>query len=827
MDFLTFLLAIVAGYLWWQLRELAGRVRDAESERKRLEQSVAFLIGKATAEQASPAPMPAPDRPVSTAAMASAAAAANPPLPASLAPPAPGRTPTLEPAPSLTGVDREGFRCPLGPRDRPPPPPLARKLGAKRRQASPSPVLWAGPAMASDRGGTSPVSARPAVPSGPSVQAKILARLGLSPTEDGKAPTRAAVEAWLEGRMLAVVGGIALTLGAAFFLSLAFSRGWITEPMRVLIGLGGGITAIVLGELAFMRVKGVLGHVLLAVGLAVVSLSLFAATRLFGLIPAEVGVAGALLAAIVAAAIAIRHDSELVAAFGLIAVLAAPPLLGATPTLVTIFFLATALVGTTVIALFRTWIWLPPLAFLLAAPQVASSTVGGESVPVAMATIAGFWLLNTIAAGGEEIRHPTDRLRPSTVTLLLANTAFTLWAGTTVLDGAYAHWRGSFVAAVALANLALGLGLLVRQGDRHPFGLVVAATGVASITMAVPIQFGATWVPVAWAAEAVALTWVATRFRHPHAAGAALVLGALSLGHLLVIEYPVTQIAVGYDRTWPFVGPEGLTFAFLLGAAAVAGLIVRTTWVCVWLGVIGLLTTAYVLPFETSGAWLVGAWSGLAVAGIAAWRFLIRPRLDPNYAERGFSALGLAAWARPIEQLVVALSRTSGVAFVATALLLASLSLGYLLLVEYPLDAIAAGFDRTWPFVGPQGLAYAFVIGAVFVAGLIVRATWFRVLLVIVGIGLTTYVLPFELSGTALVVAWSALTVASMAVWRFAIAPRRPVDFVERNFAAVGSARPAQDGRRSGRRHERHRSSGVRLDRALANLPRDPSPGHR
>ena len=177
--------------------------------------------------------------------------------------------------------------------------------------------------------------------------------------------------------------------------------------------------------------------------------------------------------------------------------LAAPPLLGATPTLVTMFFLATALVGTTVIALFRTWIWLPPLAFLLAAPQVASSTVGGESVPVALATIAGFWLLNTIAAGGEEIRHPTDRLRPSTVTLLLANTAFTLWAGTTVLDGAYAHWRGSFVAAVALANLALGLGLLVRQGDRHPFGLVVAATGVASITMAVPIQFGATWVPVA------------------------------------------------------------------------------------------------------------------------------------------------------------------------------------------------------------------------------------------------------------------------------------------------------------------------------------------
>ena len=35
------------------------------------------------------------------------------------------------------------------------------------------------------------------------------------------------------GRALAWVGGIALVAAAIFFLSLAFSRGWITEPMRV------------------------------------------------------------------------------------------------------------------------------------------------------------------------------------------------------------------------------------------------------------------------------------------------------------------------------------------------------------------------------------------------------------------------------------------------------------------------------------------------------------------------------------------------------------------------------------------------------------------
>jgi uncharacterized membrane protein len=789
MDFVTILLVGVALYLWYRVRRLSDRIQAEEQARVRVQQELAGVISHLTGgRQEAPAAATGPGVVLPTVPAAPAdrlAAAMGSATPASGALWGPG----IGAPPPL--------RDTVGPQHRPAPqvarPPQVAKPVQVPPPAQVAPRARAAPARppqpkATERSAQAAFASQPATvvaPSGPSPALRLLERLGLTPADDGSGLSRAAIEAWLEGRLLAVVGGVALTLGAAFFLSLAFSRGWITEPMRVLIGLAGGSVAIALGELAFMRVKGILGHVLLAVGLSVVSLSLFAATRLFGLIPPEVGVAGALLAAVVAAAIAIRHDSELVAAFGLISVLAAPPLLGAAPTSLTVLFLAAALVGTTVIALFKTWIWLPPLAFLLAAPQVAASTQGA-SVPIALLTIAGFWLVNTISAGGEEIRHPTHRLQPSTVTLLLASAAFTLWAGTAVLDGSYVQWRGAFVAAVALAYLAFGLALLARFGDRHPFGLVVAATGIASITMAVPIQFGATWVPIAWASEAVALTFVATRFRHPYAAGIALLLGAMSLGHLLLVEYPIAQIADGFDRTWPFVGPQGLTFLFLVGSAVVAGLIVRRTWICVWLGVVGLVTTAYVLPFEMSDAWLVGAWSAMTVAGMAAWRFLITPRLSPDFAERQFSAFGLPAWSRPIEQVVVALSRASGVAFVSTVVLLASLSLGHLLVVEYSPGQLNAGFDRTWPFVGPQGLALAFVIGAMLLAGLIVRANWFRALLGAAAIVLTAYALPFELSGTPLVVAWSGLTVASMVAWRFAVAGHLPARFVERNFAAVG-----------------------------------------
>jgi uncharacterized membrane protein len=734
MDFIAFLAGVGTLFLLWYVRELSGRLGAMDAARKRLEADVAELmlhvarLSPPVDGDATPAAIPRP--------AAATPAAATPPTPWAPPPPKPPQ-PRVLPAP---------------------PAPVATAAASAHRA---SPVLWAASGMKAQGQSAAAVAPRPA---GPTTTARVLERLGLSPAE-GEGLSRAAIEAWLEGRMLAVVGGVALVLGAALFLSLAFSRGWITEPMRVLIGLGAGGLAIGLGELAFLRLRGVVGHVLIAVGLAIVSLSLFAATRLFGLIPPEAGVAVALLVAAMAAAIAVRHDSELVAAFGLVSVLASPPLLGAPPTLITILFLAAALVGTTVIALFRTWVWLPPLAFLLAAPQVASSTVGGDSVAVSMLTIAGFWLLNTIAAGGEELRHPTNTLRPGTVTLLLASAAFTLWAGITVLDGAYVGWRGAFVAAVALAHLALGLGLIARFGDRHPFGLVVAATGVGAITMAVPIQFGATWVPVGWAAEAVALAYVATRYRHPYAGGAAVLLGSMSLLHLVAVEYPPEQMAEGFARTWPFIGPEGLTFAFLIAASVVAGVIVRATWIRVGLGIAAILTTVYVLPFETSGTTLVAAWSMLTVAAMAGWRFAVSPHLRAGFAERDLRGLRLPARARPIEELITALSSLMRPAYAWIVPLPIALAIAHLATVEYPAITLGSQVISGVPYASTAGFAAAAVI-----AGLGLSASLGSRPIRMAGAGVSLivviYTLPFEVLPPFVMVPWGVATVAALAIVR-------------------------------------------------------------
>jgi hypothetical protein len=694
-------------------------------------------------------------------------AAATAPVPASdiaataaasvVVPPAVSRKPT--PATPSPGAI-PGWRSPSGPAA------LPSRLRSERIQQEPEVGEEAAFAGTSEAGPEPGLALRDLLERG-------LSALGLETATGGARPSRAALEAWLEGRLLAVVGGLALLLAAVFFLSLAFSRGWITEPMRVLIGLAVGSGLLVLGEIAFSRLRGVVGPVLVAVGLAVITLALFASTRLYGLVEVEWALAGALLAAIAAAVIAVRHDSQLVAAFGLVAVLAAPPVLGASPTVVTLLFVATILIGTTAIALFRTWSWLPPIAFLLAAPQVASYVVGSPPLVDALVVVAGFWLVNLIASGGEEFRRPTDRLRTATVTLLLADAAFTLWAGFALLVGDAVAWRGTFVAAGAVAYLAIGLAFLVRNGDRHPFGLVVTATGIAALTMAVPIQAGGPPVPIAWAAEAAALAWVASLRRHPYSAAVALLLGLMAIGHLVAVEFPPADIVEGYVRTTPFWGAEALTFAFMLVALGVAALGVPVAWIRAALATVAAALAVYIFPFELSGPALVAGWSAVAAAGIVAFVRIVAPRIASTFRERRVPILALPRAIEP--QVAVAVAGVSALVrplFVATALVAGAAALGHLVWLDYPVASIGAGTPHDIPFVALPGLSFAAVLVALAITGVLVPAPWIRVCLMALGGLLTWYVLPFELSGPGLVWAWSALATAAFALEALVVGPR-------------------------------------------------------
>lgn len=494
------------------------------------------------------------------------------------------------------------------------------------------------------------------------------------------------IEKLITGRVLAWVGGLAIALGAAFFLSLAFSSGWIGPAARVSIGVVSSLVMLAGGAFFFERKERLFGHVLVATALGVMSFSLLAATRLYDFIPTEIGVLSAVAVAAIAAVIAIRADAQIVAAFGLVAALAAPPLVGAEASYATLAFVAIALGGTVAVALFRSWGWLPPLAFILSAPQAANYLTGDVNAGIALAVLAIFWSLFILAASGEAYRLETVRLSPTSATVLVANAAFTVGMGMLILDGALEGWRGLYLVGVAVAHGAVGGYFLMTRGELNPFGMLATGAGIGALALAIPVQFGGPVVPILWAALATALVWVYARREHVYSGGLGLLLGIAAVAHLFRIEYPLRTIPEGVESAWPYINSSGATLGFLLAALGICWYLVRHRLIRPLLIVAGAVMIALTAPFEVQPAAAVAVWAALAAA---LWRISLVHEGDERpipFAAGGIllagSAWTITAIATPSRLVVDAASTIDHPLFWSNASL-ALLALGVALVVGF------------------------------------------------------------------------------------------------------------------------------------------------
>lgn len=593
------------------------------------------------------------------------------------------------------------------------------------------------------------------------------------------------LEERLAGRALAVVGGVALVLGAIFFLSLAFSRGWIGPELRVLIGLAAGSAAVAGGAAFLERRNRLLGHVLTPVGLAIVSISLIGATRLYHIAPTEVGLLGSLMSAVIVAMVAIRNESQVVAAFGLVSVLLAPPLLGATADSTTLAFIGVTLVGTTSVALWRSWRWLPPIAFVLTVPQAAAWIVSDPSPPIALVGIGALWALNIVAAGGEEFRRHRDDLSPSSATVLLGNAAFVVWAGFVVLGGDLAIHRGLFLVVLAAAHLAVGGYFVARDGERNLFGLMTLGTGIAALTMAMPIQLGAPAVPIAWTAEAAALAWVAARRGHPYSAAVSAILYGLSAFAVAAL-YPLGQTA---PLGFPFLDGRGGALAFFLGGTALGVRLVRDRSLRAALGAIGLAVAMYCAVATLTGLAFVLAATALVVVAAATIRSMpFLPDRPIDWLVDGLvpRALRDVRWRGPLD-----------LALPGVMLLFGALAAAHLMSIELPLSDFGDVTPPSMPFSDAGAAGAGILIAGVLASGWILGGRAERRTAVLIAGGIAAYAIPFEVYAWAVTVLWVGLGLGAMLIARrdaiasFAFEVAASVAVLGAAFVALGIVAPA------------------------------------
>ena len=155
------------------------------------------------------------------------------------------------------------------------------------------------------------------------------------PTAAAPAPTPAparprgslASEEWIGQRGLLAIGVLALILAAGYLLKLSFERGWISPFLRCVGGVVAGGVVGAIGWRLLDRYR-TYGASLIGCGAAIIYLAVWAASKLYGLVPPASGIGGLALVSLSLAAIAYGIGVQALGTTAALGAFIAPILLG-------------------------------------------------------------------------------------------------------------------------------------------------------------------------------------------------------------------------------------------------------------------------------------------------------------------------------------------------------------------------------------------------------------------------------------------------------------------------------------------------------------------
>lgn len=442
----------------------------------------------------------------------------------------------------------------------------------------------------------------------------------------------------LGGNWLARVGVLALIVGTAFFLKLAFDNNWIGETERILLGIIGGLALVGAGEY-WRRRYPVYSQALVGGGVAILYLTVFAAFAFYDLIATYPAIGVLAFISVGAAALALRYESTSLAILGIVGAYLAPFLIGGLDDTTgqgaggsgtsyeVVAYTLLVNVGVVALSTFRNWRWFTLLALIASLASFMAWFDYAEpdvELAVSQAFLTGIFL--TFAAA-TTLYHVLWRRVPQAFdhALMVLNASAYLALSYGTLWDDYREWMGLLALGLALFYVLVGA-VALRRG-REQYYLALMALGIAAIMIAVaaPVQLGGPWFGAAWAVQGTVVIWLSFRLgRIPtRLAG----LSALSLSALTLLLYGV-PMALTEDFT-PFANAYALSFAMAAVAFyAAAYLLWREREVLhekEWAELPAVLTTANVLLAalfltQLGSPWLTIAWSAQALVMLWLWQ---------------------------------------------------------------------------------------------------------------------------------------------------------------------------------------------------------------
>jgi uncharacterized membrane protein len=319
------------------------------------------------------------------------------------------------------------------------------------------------------------------------------------------------------GNTLVRVGIIVLFFGVAFLLRYMAEHSHLSIEVR-LTGVALASIALILLGWRLRETRGGYALALQGGGVGILYLIIFAALRLYSILPATLAFPLLVVIAIVSAALAVLQNSMSFALLGLSGGFLAPILASAGEGSHVVLFSYYAILNAGIlgVAWFKAWRPLNVAGFLF---TFAIGTAWGVLKYRAedFATTEPFLILFFLFYLGISIlftlRQPTKTIGYIDGTLLFGTPIIAF-----ALQSAMLHERLLSLAysAIVLSALYLCIAYVLkrRSGDSHTLLFEsFMALGVAFLTLAVPLALDARWNAATWALEGSALIWVGCRQR--------------------------------------------------------------------------------------------------------------------------------------------------------------------------------------------------------------------------------------------------------------------------------------------------------------------------
>jgi len=340
-----------------------------------------------------------------------------------------------------------------------------------------------------------------------------------APPLKGK-PARVKQREWeqiLGGRWLARVGVLALVIGVALFLQFAIANDLIGPTGRVMLGIIAGLAMLGLGYYWHKRYL-IMTQVLSGGGVAILYLSIYAASATYDMIPFSVAIAFLLLISAASATLALRYNSMALAIMGILGAFITPFTLGMGGAWQLLAYVIVVDLGVLFLSTFRNWRWLTLLALAcsLIVFGIWYSRFGSE-VGLATAEV-GITLIFLIFVGATTLFHIIWRrvAKTSDYALMMINTSAYLGISLGLMWDDLRAWMGGFFLLLALFHGALSYLALRRSAENTRLSLFALGIALVFLTVAIPVQLGdRAWTTIAWAVQATVLAWLSLTLRMP------------------------------------------------------------------------------------------------------------------------------------------------------------------------------------------------------------------------------------------------------------------------------------------------------------------------